>query len=77
MDDEDVILRVDADADHGAEHPVVRQRLRPHRVDLETRRLHGLPRGALQRGLSNAESDNARLRVCCQESDCVAASHAP
>ena len=39
MDDPDVILGVDAEADRLPEHPVVRQRLRPHRIDLEPRRL--------------------------------------
>jgi hypothetical protein len=42
VDDEDVIARVHADADRRSEHPVVRQRLGPHRIDLEARRLHGL-----------------------------------
>ena len=37
--DEDVIARVDAHADRVAQHPVVRQRLGPERVDLEPRRL--------------------------------------
>ena len=39
MDDPDVILGVDPEADDLAEHPVVRQRLGPQRIDLEPRRL--------------------------------------
>ena len=40
MDDPDVIALVHRDADRRAEHPMVRQRLRPERIDLEVRRLH-------------------------------------
>src|SRR5262249_8356575 len=39
MNDVDVIVLVDADADDVAEYPVVRHRLRPHRIDFEARRL--------------------------------------
>ena len=39
MDDPDVVLVVDPDADRHAEQPAVRQRLRPQRIDLEARRL--------------------------------------
>ena len=39
MDDPHVILGVDAEADHLAEHPIVWQRLGPERIDLEARRL--------------------------------------
>ena len=38
MDDPDVILGVDRNAGDRSEHPVVRQRLRPERIDLEARR---------------------------------------
>ena len=48
MHDPDVVLRVDGHADRLAEHPVIRQRLRPERIDLEGRRLHA--GGALGRG---------------------------
>ena len=47
MDDPDVILGVDAEADRLAEHPVVGQRLRPERIDFEARRLD---RAAVLRG---------------------------
>ena len=40
MDDPDVILRVDGDADRLPENPVIRQRLRPEGIDFEARR-HG------------------------------------
>src|SRR3954463_9843367 len=40
MDDPDVIVGVDADADRHALIPVVRQRLREGRIDLEARHLH-------------------------------------
>ena len=38
MDDPDVIARIHRHADGGAEDPVVRQRLGPERIHLETRR---------------------------------------
>ena len=60
MHDPDVILRVDAEADRLAEHPVVRQRLRPERIDFEPRRLHGRPARrdrSLERPLRDAERD--------------------
>ena len=41
MHDPHVILGVGGDADRLSEHPVVRQRLRPERVDFEARRLNG------------------------------------
>ena len=48
MNDPDLILAIHRHADHGADDPVVRQRLRPHRIDFESRRLdagglHGRP----------------------------------
>ena len=43
MDDPDVILGVDAEANHLTEHPVVGQGLRPERIDLEARRLERTP----------------------------------
>src|SRR5207302_3616039 len=42
MDDPDVVLLVDPDADRHAEQPVIGQRLGPQRIDLEDRRLHEL-----------------------------------
>ena len=42
MDHPDVVALVHRDADRRAEHPVVRQRLRPVGIDLEVRRLHGV-----------------------------------
>ena len=39
MDDPDVVLVVDPDADRHAEQPVIRQRLGPQRIDFEARRL--------------------------------------
>ena len=48
MRNPDVIARIDAEADDRAHDPVVRQRLRPHRIDLIHRRLHG--RARLRRG---------------------------
>jgi hypothetical protein len=40
MDDPHLILLVDPEADRLSEHPVVRHRLRPERVDLELRHHH-------------------------------------
>ena len=40
MDDPDVILRIDRHADRVAQDPMVRQRLRPQRIDFKPRRLH-------------------------------------
>jgi hypothetical protein len=45
LNDPDMILRVDRDAGGLAHDPVVRQRLRPKRIDLEMRYLGGLRRG--------------------------------
>ena len=39
VDEPHVVLRVDVHADRHAEQPVIRQRLRPERIDLEPRRL--------------------------------------
>src|SRR5580700_6363399 len=36
-----MVLRVHGDADGIADHPMVRQRLGPHRIDFESGRLHG------------------------------------
>src|SRR6185436_15285851 len=39
MHDPDVIVGIDKDADRLSEHPVIRHRLRPERIDFEPRRL--------------------------------------
>src|SRR5882762_4879416 len=49
MNDPDVVLRVHRYADRHADHPMVRQRLRPHRVHLKHGRLDA---GGLHGGLS-------------------------
>ena len=41
MNDPDVVLLIDPHADGPAEQPVIRQRLRPQRIDFEHRRLDG------------------------------------
>ncbi len=63
MNDVDVILRVDADADRVAKQPVVAHGLGPHRVDLELRRHHlagGLSGGARERSLPDGEDRQER-----------------
>src|SRR6185503_9965507 len=59
MNDVNVILLVDADADDVAHHPVIGQRLRPHRIDLEPWCLDGSlglsGRGLLEHLLRDAE----------------------
>ena len=58
VDDPDVVLLVDPDADRQAEHPVVRQRLGPERIDLEAWCLDHLPAPrprALQQRLAGAQ----------------------
>ena len=59
MDDEDVVAAVDADANRHTEQPMVGQRLGPHRVDFEPRRLDGIlglrSCRLLQHGLGDAE----------------------
>src|SRR5690242_3938685 len=40
MDDPDVVLRIGRDADRITEDPMIRQRLRPQRIDFEHRGLH-------------------------------------
>src|SRR5262249_44295972 len=49
MDDPDIVLLVDPDADSPAEQPVVGKRFWPQRIDHEARRLH---RRALRFGLA-------------------------
>ena len=58
MDDEDVIPRIDADADHRAKDPVIGERLGPHRIDLEARRLGSGTRRALERCLAGGEGED-------------------
>ncbi len=58
MDDEDVVLRVDADPDHGAKDPVIGKRLGPHRIDLEARRLGYEARRSLKRRLTGGEGED-------------------
>ena len=64
MDDPDVILEVDADADGRTENPVIRQRLGPERIHLEPRsrcaglRLRG--RALLEPVLADTERHDAR-----------------
>ena len=64
----DVIARVDAEADHRSEHPVVRERLRPHRIDLIHRRLHGRARlrraRRLERPLRDGQHRDRRENRC-------------
>ena len=59
MDDPDNVLFVDPDADGLPQHPVVRQRLRPKRVDLETWRLNAplLGNSLLEHRLRDSEGD--------------------
>ena len=61
MDDEHMVARVDANADGGAEDPVVRERLGPHRVHFEGRRLHRL---LTEGGGQGVLSDAKRNRDC-------------
>src|SRR5207244_109857 len=57
MNDVDVIVLVDADADDVAEDPVIGHRLGPHRIDFEARRLGAAFRLSLGRSLQNALTD--------------------
>ena len=63
VNDPDVILGVDRNADGHAQQPMIRQRLRPHGIDFKTRRLYarGFHGGALfeHRG-TDAERDEER-----------------
>ena len=64
MHDEHVIAIVHADADHVAEHPVIRQRLGPLRVDLEARRrARRAARACLERALSDRRARRSRSRA--------------
>src|SRR5262245_20108630 len=64
MNDPDVVLRVNAYADRHPDVPVVRQRLRPQRINLEPgRHDHGFPlnvRHPLQRALTDEKRDKER-----------------
>src|SRR3954468_1939690 len=69
MDDPDVILRVDGDADRLAKNPLVWQRLRPQRIDFESWRLYaadgGFHRGAvIERRGPPAEPGEHRDESC-------------
>ena len=62
LDDPDVVALVDRDAGDLAERPVVRQRLRPERIDLEFRHVggHGDRRpGDQQRGGAESQREQA------------------
>ena len=77
MDDPDVILRVDRHADRLAEHPFVRQRLRPQRIDFEVRRLDDGRgrfdrRAAVERARRGSHTDQDRDE---QRADTNAAVH--
>ncbi len=59
VDDEHVVVRVHAHADDVPEHPVIRQRLGPERIDLEPRRLHERrARRRVERVLTDAKRNN-------------------
>ena len=60
MDDPDVVVRVDPDADRGAEHPVIGERLRPERVDFESRRQDGAAALGVGRVLEHGLADSER-----------------
>ena len=62
MHDPDVILGVDAEADHLAEDPVVRQRLGPERIDFEPRRLERAPVLRARPSLEHVAGDAERER---------------
>ena len=65
MDDPHIVLRVDRNADGHAEQALVRQRLRPERIDLEDRNLHHRllrGRGAVRHGLAGQEADDTHLQ---------------
>ena len=67
MNDPDVVLLIDPHSDGPAEQPVIRQRLRPQRVDLEHRCLDCAPLGVrlvLQHGLADAERDDKCSQGC-------------
>ena len=57
MDDPEVILRVDAEADRLAHDPMIGQRLGPHRIDFELRRGDHVLRLRVERALADAERD--------------------
>jgi hypothetical protein len=62
MNDPDVVLCVDRNADGHAEQPLIGQRLGPQRIDLEERNLnHRMlrDRRAVQQGLAGHETDDA------------------
>jgi len=63
MNHPDVILFVDADADRLPQHPVVGHRLRPERIDFETRGLFSLGYRFLQIQLGAAESHHDRQQT--------------
>jgi hypothetical protein len=60
MDDPDVIVGIDPDADRLTENPVIRHRLRPQRIDFEARRLHGAVALRFSRPVENRLRDAER-----------------
>src|SRR5919201_50132 len=64
MDDEHVIARIDGNSDGRAKHPMIRERLRPHRIDFEARHLdRGKARnGGLEFGLSDEKTRDERAK---------------
>ena len=74
MDDPDVVLLVDPDADRHAEQPVVGQGLGPQRIDFEHRRLHdlGLVSLPVEERLRAAERREQRDE---RRADCSAIRH--
>ena len=75
MDDPDVIPRVNRDADGRPEQPVVRQRLRPEGVDLESWGLHRRTilrrRRSVEEVLSEAKCRQNREEGCPESRGCV------
>jgi hypothetical protein len=67
MDDPDVVIVVHPYADGRTEKPMVRQGLRPERIDFEHRRLDGAALcidRSLKHHLSDAKNDDERERGC-------------
>jgi len=69
VNDPDMIVGIDKDADGLSEHPMIGHRLRPHRIDFEARRLHcGLRGGGclVEHRLADAERRKDRNKPATQ-----------
>jgi hypothetical protein len=77
MHDPDVLFRIQGDAGHGAEDPVIRQRLRPEGIDLKRRRSNAAARLGCDAALDEARGRGGREHADRANEDDVGPLHTP